>query len=99
MTTCYAQPYAPAAEQKGPSLVGDQQPASLYVHLLQKGFAPTAAGETARGFLFGCNFLFLRRPRRQRGMREGADTFDLSLSQSASSFLTRGIAENEVGPT
>lgn len=44
MTTCYAQPYAPAAEQKGPSLVSDQQPAGLYVHLLQKRFAPTAAG-------------------------------------------------------
>lgn len=64
MTTCYAQPYAPAAEQKGPSLVGDQQPAGLYVHLLQNGFAPTAAGETACGFLSGRNFLLLRRRRK-----------------------------------
>lgn len=52
MTTCYAQPYAPAAEQKGPSLVGDQQPAGPYVHLLQNGFAPTATGETNERFDF-----------------------------------------------
>lgn len=47
MTTCYAQPYAPAAKQKGPSLVSDQQPAGLYVHLLQKRFAAMAAGAAA----------------------------------------------------
>lgn len=36
MTTCYAQPYAPAAEQKGSSPVSDQQPEGVYVHLLLK---------------------------------------------------------------
>lgn len=95
MTTCYAQPYAPAAEQKGPSLVSDQQPAGLYVHLLQKRFAPTAAGAAAVSSFLSIPATTTTGCKKQ----EGADIFYFLLSQSASSFLTWSTTENEVCPT